>query len=108
MLSFTSYTNGLRIATFIGFVISLISFMLGLVYLILKLFNWNNFNAGVTPVVIAVFFLGGVQLAFMGFLGEYVMSMNQRVINRPLVIVEERINFDEDEMNERIKCTISD
>ena len=108
MLSFTSYTNSLRIATFIGFLISLISFMLGLVYLILKLVNWNNFNAGVTPVVIAVFFLGGVQLAFMGFLGEYVMSMNRRVINRPLVIVEERINFDEEEMNERIKRAISD
>ena len=45
--------------------------------------------------MIAVFFMGGVQLAFLGFLGEYVMSINARVMNRPLVVEEERINFDE-------------
>lgn len=95
MLSFTSYTNGLRIATFMGFAISAVSFLSGLVYLIMKLVNWYDFNAGMAPVLIAVFFLGGVQLAFLGFLGEYVMSINQRVMNRPLVIVEEKINFDE-------------
>lgn len=100
MLSFTSYTNGLRIATFMGFIISGASFLIGMIYLIMKLVNWYGFNAGITPVVIAVFFLGGVQLAFLGFLGEYVMSMNQRVINRPLVIVEERINFRESEKSE--------
>lgn len=92
MLSFTSYTNGLRIATFAGFIISVVSFLLGIVYLVVKLLYWNTFSAGMAPVIIAMFFLGGVQLAFLGFLGEYVMSMNQRVINRPLVIVEERIN----------------
>lgn len=95
MLSFTSYTNGLRIATFMGFLIAGISFLIGLIYLIMKLVNWYGFDAGMAPVVIAVFFLGGVQLVFLGFLGEYVMSMNQRVMNRPLVIVEEKINFKE-------------
>ena len=93
MLSFTSYTSSLRIATFAGFIISMVSFLLGLTYLFLKIFNWNSFSAGMAPILIAMFFLGGVQLAVIGFLGEYVMSMNQRVINRPLVIVEERINF---------------
>lgn len=95
MLSFTSYTNGLRIATFMGFLIAGISFLIGLIYLIMKLVNWYGFDAGMAPVVIAVFFLGGVQLVFLGFLGEYVMSMNQRVMNRPLVILEEKINFKE-------------
>lgn len=93
MLSFTSYTNSLRIATFAGFIISFVSFLLGIVYLVIKLLYWNTFTAGMAPVIIAMFFLGGVQLAVLGFLGEYVMSMNKRVINRPLVIVEEKINF---------------
>lgn len=94
MLSFTSYTNSIRSASFVGFGISLISFFIGLVYLILKLCFWDSFYAGYAPIIITVFFLGGVQLAFLGLLGEYVMSMNKRVINRPLVIEEERINFD--------------
>ena len=95
MLSFTSYTNSLRIATFLGFVIAFLSFVIGLVYLVMKLCMWDEFRAGMAPVVVAVFFLGGVQLIFLGLLGEYVMSMNRRVINRPLVIVEERINFEQ-------------
>ena len=44
-------------------------------------------------MMIAAFFMGGVQLAFLGFLGEYVMAINARVMNRPLVVEEERINF---------------
>lgn len=97
MLSFTSYTSCLRIATFTGFFISVLSVIFGIVYLVLKLVNWYGFVAGQAPTLIAVFFLGGVQLAVIGMLGEYVNSMNQRVINRPLVIVEEKINFDEDD-----------
>ena len=45
--------------------------------------------------MIAVFFMGGVQLAFMGFLGEYIMAMNTRIMNRPLVVEEERLNFED-------------
>ena len=44
-----------------------------------------------------VFFLGALQLFFIGFLGEYVLSINTRVLNRPLVVEEERLNFDENE-----------
>lgn len=96
MLSFTSYTKyGLRIATFTGFFISAISFLIGLVFLLAKLINWDGFTAGYAPTMISVFFMGGVQLAFMGFLGEYIMAMNTRIMNRPLVIEEERLNFDE-------------
>ncbi len=94
MLSFTSYTNSLRIATFAGFLISCISFLFGLGYLIAKLLYWNTFSAGMAPIIISIFFFGGIQLAVLGFLGEYVISMNRRIINRPLVIVEEKINFE--------------
>ncbi len=95
MLSFTSYTKGgLRIATFVGLIISFFSFVLALVYLILKLVMWNQFIAGNAPMLIGFFFLGGIQLFFLGLLGEYVMSMNTRIINKPLVIEEERLNFE--------------
>lgn len=101
MLSFTSYTkNGLRIATFAGFGISFLSFALGLIYLVLKLMFWYKFSAGYAPMMIIIFFMGGILLAFLGFLGEYVMAINARVMNRPLVVEEERINFPPDEQEE--------
>ncbi len=101
MLSFTSYTKGgLRLATFGGFIISGISFIVALVYLVLKLVNWNDFVAGNAPMLIGVFLLGGLQLFFVGLLGEYIMSMNTRVIHRPLVIEEERLNLPQKDKND--------
>ena len=98
MLSFTSYTkNGLRVATFAGFLIAFLSFLLGLTYLILKLIFWKSFSMGYAPTMIVVFFMGGLLLSFLGFLGEYVMAINARVMNRPLVVEEERINFPPDD-----------
>ena len=95
MLSFTSYTKaGLRIVTFLGFFLAVISLLVSLVYLIYKIVHWNSFDAGIAPLVIGLFFIGGIQLGALGFIGEYIMNMNQRLINRPLVIEEERINFD--------------
>jgi len=96
MLSFTSYTKaGLRIATIMGFVCSMISLIISVVYLILKLLYWNEFPAGTTPVLIGVFFIGALQLFFVGLLGEYIISINARVMKRPLVIEEKRINFEQ-------------
>lgn len=97
MLSFTSYTKaGLRIATIGGFIIAFISFFVAIFYFISKLLKWDNFVAGMAPLVIGMFFFNAVQLFFIGFLGEYIMSINARVMNRPIVIEEERINFAED------------
>ena len=98
MLSFTSYTKiGLRLATFSGIFVGALSFIIAIVYLIMKLAFWDTFTAGMAPVIIGMFFLGSVQLFFLGFMGEYILSMNQRIMNRPLVIEEERINFDADD-----------
>ena len=95
MLSFTSYTKGgLRIITFGGFIIAMLSFLIALIYFLYKLTHWNTFNAGIAPVTIGVFFVGGLQLASLGFIGEYILSMNQRIMRKPLVIEEERINFE--------------
>ena len=97
MLSITSYTKvGLRLMTWLGFIIGFLDLIVAMVYLILKLINWYNFNAGYAPMIIGMFFLGAVQLAFMGLMGEYILNINTRVINRPVVVEERRINFDED------------
>ncbi|MCR5766151.1 MAG: glycosyltransferase family 2 protein [Treponema sp.] len=97
MLSFTSYTKvGLRFATIGGFIVSFVALIMAVVYFIAKLSNWNNFTAGSIPILLSVLFLGSIQLFFIGFLGEYIMSMNNRIMNRPLVIEEERINFEEE------------
>lgn len=96
MLSFTSYTKiGLRLATLVGFAFSAICFIVGVIYLILKLTNWYGFQAGMAPMLLGVFFMGSIQLFFIGLLGEYILNMNARIMNRPLVVEERRINFDE-------------
>ena len=97
MVGITSYSKVvLRLATFIGFFIGMISMLVALVYLILKLIHWNWFHAGIAPLVIGQFFLGGVELFFIGLMGEYILSINTRVLGRPLVVEEERLNFGDD------------
>jgi len=94
MLSFTSYTKiGLRIGTFLGAICSIVSVMVGIVYLILKVIYWDRFVAGMIPLIILVSFMSSIQIFFIGLLGEYILSMNKRLMNRPLVIEEERLNF---------------
>ncbi|MDD2973389.1 MAG: glycosyltransferase family 2 protein [Lachnospiraceae bacterium] len=96
MLSITSYTKvGLRLATIFGFLSSGISLVIAFVYLIYKLMNWNAFQVGYAPVVLGVYVIGSIQLFFIGLLGEYILNINTRVIHRPLVVEEKRINFDE-------------
>lgn len=94
MLSFTSYTKvGLRLATFLGFGIAFCSIVIALVYFVLKLLYWDTFMMGTAPILIGMFFLGAIQLIFLGLVGEYIISMNHRIMKRPLVVEEERINF---------------
>lgn len=98
MLSFTSYTKiGLRLATFIGMFGSFAAFVVALVYFILKLCNWYGFEAGMAPLIILVALLGSMQLFFIGIIGEYILSINSRVMKRPLVVEEERVGNWEEE-----------
>ncbi len=98
MLSITSYTKvGLRLATWIGFASAALSFIVAVVYLIMKLTHWHEFTAGYAPMVIGVFLIGSLQLFFIGLMGEYILNINTRIIHRPLVVEERRINFDENE-----------
>lgn len=104
MLGITSYSKTLmRMATFLGFGLAGICALIALTTFIKKLCNWNSFSGGMAAATIGVFFIGAIQLFFIGILGEYVLSINARVIRRPLVIEEGRINFEE----EAEQCEIS-
>lgn len=95
MLGITSYTKVvMRFATMIGFFTAGVSLIIALITLTVKLMNWNTFPVGVAAISIGVFFFGSVQLFFIGLLGEYVLNINTRLLKRPLVIEERRINFD--------------
>ena len=94
MLGVTSYTKvPLRLATMLGFLSAGISFFVGLVYLVYKLVEWQNFSLGLAPVIIGLFFMGSIQLLFLGIVGEYIGSIYTLAVRRPLVIEKERINF---------------
>ena len=87
MLGITSYTKiGLRFATILGFMVSFLSVLIAFIYLILKLCMWNSFQAGIAPLIIGVFLLGGLQIFFIGFLGKYILKMNQLFILNLTVI----------------------
>lgn len=97
MLGITSYSKiVMRLATLIGFGVSMISLLIAAVTFIYKLLNWNSFPVGNAAISIGVFFFGAVQLFFIGLLGEYVLCINVRTMHRPLVIEEQRINFPHD------------
>lgn len=95
MLGIVSYSKiVMRLATMIGFLFSFLSFLSGLIYFVYKIIYWELFYTGIAPLIIGVFFIGSVQLFFIGLLGEYILNINTRVMKRPLVIEEKRINFD--------------
>lgn len=90
----TSYSKSiLRVATIFGSFLSVISIIIAIITLIRKLLYWDTFQVGIAAIGVGVFFLGSIQLFFIGLVGEYILSINTRMLNRPLVIEEERINF---------------
>ena len=84
----------LRLAVFSGIIIGFISFLVAMAYLLLKLIYWDTFSFGLAPLIIGMFFFGSIQLIFIGIVGEYIGAIWTQVKNKPLVIEEERINFD--------------
>ena len=84
----------LRFMTLLGFFASLVSFIVGIIYLFYKLLFWNSFTLGMAPIVIGIFIVSSIQITLLGLVGEYIgiILLHQR--NMPLVIEKERINFD--------------
>jgi len=94
MLGIVSHSKvPIRIASFVGIILGILSVIVAFIFLILKLLFWDSFPIGSAPIVIGLFFLFGVQLFFIGILGEYVASIHGYVQNRPIVVEKERINF---------------
>lgn len=94
MTGFTNHSKvPLRLAALGGFVLGVFSFMLAMVYLVLKLLYWDAFPMGTAPLLLAVLFFSSVQLFFIGIIGEYIGAILTQVLKRPLVIENERINF---------------
>ncbi|MDR3763153.1 MAG: glycosyltransferase family 2 protein [Acidobacteriota bacterium] len=95
MLGITNLSKvPLRIAVFAGFGGSLLSLLTALGYLAYKLLFWKNFSLGVAPILIGFFFLGSLQMVFLGILGEYVGAIHTMLMKRPFVVEQERVNFE--------------
>ena len=95
MLGIVSHSKlPIRLAAFLGFAMGSVSLMVAMGYMIWKLLFWNTFPIGTAPVVIGLFFLFGIQLMFIGVLGEYIASIHTYLQKRPVVVEKERINFD--------------
>ena len=95
MLGLTNHSKvPLRLATFAGLGVAAFSFFVAFCYLVYKLMYWNSFDVGTAPLIIGMFFIGAVQLVFVGLLGEYIGAIHTQVLRRPPVIEKERINFD--------------
>lgn len=93
----TTYSKALmRLAMVMGFLCAFGSFIVALIYFIYKLTHWSSFSAGMAPMVVGLFLFSGILLIFIGVLGEYILTINSRVMGRPLVVEEERLNFDDD------------
>ena len=104
MLSVTSYTKaGLRLATFVGGFSCAASMGVALLYLSMKVIWWERFPAGMAPMLLGMLFLGSVQIFFIGMVGEYVLAINQRMMGRPLVVEEERLNFEEGAISDEVQ-----
>jgi len=84
----------LRLSIFIGFVIGILSIVVGLYYFLMKLLYWDSISIGVAPILIWGSLIFSILLFFIGILGEYIGQIYTQVLNRPLVFERERINFD--------------
>lgn len=98
MLGITSYTKVImRFCTIIGCFVGIVCVGIAIITFFLKIFNVVDFVTGMAALIVSNFFLGALTLFFIGLLGEYIININCRVMNRPLVIEEQRIGFDEED-----------
>jgi polyisoprenyl-phosphate glycosyltransferase len=94
LLGITNHSKvPIRLLSILGFILSILSFILGASYLILKILNWDSFTLGVAPLLIGLFFFGSIQMFFLGLIGEYIAVIHNRVRKRPSVLELERINW---------------
>ena len=93
ILGIVKHTKIARFLTIFGFCFSFISLLVALIFLFLKIIFWESFSLGVAPIIIGLFALSGIQMFFLGLIGEYVIVILDYNKKLPLVIEKERINF---------------
>lgn len=92
LVSFT--TAPLRLSLFVGFILALASLSYAVVNFLIGVVLYQQLaEPGIMTLIIALFFFGGVQLFFMGVIGEYVLAIYSQVREKPVVFERERINF---------------
>ena len=79
--------------TLLGFCMGIFSFLITVFYFIYKVVFWDSFDVGIAPLVLGLFFFSSIQLFFLGIVGEYIGNIYTKVMNRPLVVEKERVNF---------------
>lgn len=84
----------LRITMLFGFALAFCSILFGLVTLAANLVLWGQAPRGIPTLIVSLFFFSGIQLFFVGLLGEYIGAIHFQVRKRPLVIERERLNFE--------------
>jgi glycosyltransferase involved in cell wall biosynthesis len=82
-----------RIALIFGFSTSLLGIVAGIVYFMLSIFSTGSETSGIPTIIISIFFLGGVQLFFLGLIGEYVLSIHRQIKPEPPVTSVQESNF---------------
>lgn len=93
LVTFT--TVPLRMCLYAGFVVSFFSLIYAVATFALALVRGSVAAPGISTLIVAVFFFSGLQLFFMGLIGEYILAIYGQVRNKPLVIERERVNFEE-------------
>lgn len=91
-------TKPLRIITITGFIMSFFSFVLSMMFLVLKIVYWYSFDAGYAPIIISILFIGSVQMFIMGMIGEYVGVLVKKNTKYPDVVLSEKLNIDEEKV----------
>ena len=85
-----------RLALLGGFILSLLGVGYAIVTALLVLFTPISVTAGIPTIIVGIFLLGGVQLLFLGLIGEYILSIHGQVRRMPPMFETERINFERD------------
>ncbi len=87
-------TVPLRLATYFGFLFAVVAMFYGL-YLLVRTMIWGTDVPGYASTMVAVIFMGGMQLVVLGIIGEYLGRLYSEAKQRPLYIVDSRIGFEE-------------
>ena len=94
MLGITKHSKlPLRLVTMAGFILALLSILVSFFYLIIKIIYWDSLQLGIAPIIVGLFFFGGIQMFFIGVLGEYVGAIYTHTRKVPHVVEIERVNY---------------